>query len=113
MSASFYKLKDDSWGVRIKEFAGEPNMEVEVTTKAGDTKTVILANVSPSSTTQNYGHSHLQAPSTSAKRNLPQNLHLHREPGRRRTVLTCDEGDQTRMGLPNLRQHPNHLRQTI
>ena len=42
MSASFYKLKDDSWGVRIKEFAGEPNMEVEVTTKAGDTKTVIL-----------------------------------------------------------------------
>jgi hypothetical protein len=75
MSASFYKLKDDSWGVRIKEFAGEPNMEVEVTTKAGDTKTVILANVSPSSTTQNYGHSHLQAPSTSAKRNLPRNLH--------------------------------------
>jgi hypothetical protein len=43
MSASFYKLKDDSWGVRIKEFAGEPNMEVEVTTKAGDTKTVTLA----------------------------------------------------------------------
>jgi hypothetical protein len=43
MSASFYKLKDDSWGVRIKEFAGEPNMEVEVTTKAGDTKTVILS----------------------------------------------------------------------
>ena len=42
MSASFYKLKDDSWGVRIKEFAGESNMEVEVTTKAGDTKTVIL-----------------------------------------------------------------------
>jgi hypothetical protein len=42
MSASFYKLKDDTWGVRIKEFAGEPNMEVEVTTKAGDTKTVIL-----------------------------------------------------------------------
>ncbi len=42
MSASFYKLKDNSWGVRIKEFAGEPNMEVEVTTKAGDTKTVIL-----------------------------------------------------------------------
>lgn len=42
MSASFYKLKDDSWGVRIKEFAGEPNMAVEVTTKAGDTKTVIL-----------------------------------------------------------------------
>ena len=42
MSASFYKLKDDSWGVRIKEFEGQPNMEVEVTTKAGDTKTVIL-----------------------------------------------------------------------
>jgi hypothetical protein len=42
MSASFYKLKDDSWGVRIKEFEGQPNMEVEVTTKAGDTRTVIL-----------------------------------------------------------------------
>jgi hypothetical protein len=42
MSASFYKLKDDSWGVRVKEFAGEPDMEVEVTTKAGETKTVIL-----------------------------------------------------------------------
>lgn len=42
MTASFYKLKDETWGVRIKDYAGEPNMEVEVTTKAGDTKTVIL-----------------------------------------------------------------------
>lgn len=42
MSATFYKLKDDSWGVRVKDFAGEPDMEVEVTTKAGETKTVIL-----------------------------------------------------------------------
>lgn len=42
MSASFYKLKDETWGVRIKDATGEPNMAVEVTTKAGDTKTVIL-----------------------------------------------------------------------
>ena len=43
MSASFYKLKDETWGVRLKDATGEPNMAVEVTTKAGDTKTVILA----------------------------------------------------------------------
>ena len=42
MSASFYKLKDDSWGVRLKDAAGEPNMAVEVTTKAGKTSTIIL-----------------------------------------------------------------------
>jgi hypothetical protein len=42
MTASFYKLKDDTWGVRIKDYEGEPNMEVEVITKAGETKTVIL-----------------------------------------------------------------------
>jgi len=44
MTASFYKLKDETWGVRIKDFAGEANMEVEVITKAGDSKTVILGN---------------------------------------------------------------------
>ena len=43
MSASFYKLKDETWGVRLKDATGEPNMAVEVTTKAGDTKTVILS----------------------------------------------------------------------
>lgn len=43
MTASFYKLKDETWGVRIKDYAGEPDMEVEVTTKAGETKTVILS----------------------------------------------------------------------
>ncbi len=42
MSASFYKLKDETWGVRIKDAQGEPNMAVEVTTKAGVTKTIIL-----------------------------------------------------------------------
>jgi len=42
MSASFYKLKDETWGVRIKDATGEPNMAVEVTTKAGVTKTIIL-----------------------------------------------------------------------
>ena len=42
MTASFYKLKDETWGVRIKDFAGEANMEVEVVTKAGDPKNVIL-----------------------------------------------------------------------
>jgi len=42
MTASFYKLKDDTWGVRIKDFEGEANMEVEVVTKAGDPKNVIL-----------------------------------------------------------------------
>jgi hypothetical protein len=71
MSASFYKLKDDTWGVRIKDFEGEANMEVEVTTKAGETKTVSLAAVSPSLTTQNYGHSQVKAPSMSAKLNPP------------------------------------------
>ena len=44
MSASFYKLKDDTWGIRLKDAEGEPNMSVEVTTKAGETKTVILGN---------------------------------------------------------------------
>ena len=44
MSASFYKLKDDTWGVRIKDFEGEANMEIEVTTKAGETKTVVLGS---------------------------------------------------------------------
>ena len=42
MTASFYKLKDETWGVRIKDFEGEANMEVEVITKAGDPKNVIL-----------------------------------------------------------------------
>ena len=42
MTASFYKLKDETWGVRIKDFEGEANMEVEVVTKAGDPKNVIL-----------------------------------------------------------------------
>ena len=42
MSASFYKLKDETWGVRLKDATGEPNMAVEVTTKAGVTKTIIL-----------------------------------------------------------------------
>ena len=44
MTASFYKLKDDTWGVRIKDFEGEANMEVEVITKAGDSKNVILGS---------------------------------------------------------------------
>lgn len=42
MTASFYKLKDETWGVRIKDFEGEANMEVEVVTKAGEPKNVIL-----------------------------------------------------------------------
>lgn len=42
MTASFYKLKDETWGVRIKDFEGEANMEIEVVTKAGDPKNVIL-----------------------------------------------------------------------
>jgi hypothetical protein len=42
MTASFYKLKDETWGVRIKDFEGAENMEVEVVTKAGEPKNVIL-----------------------------------------------------------------------
>jgi len=42
MPTTFYKLKDETWGVRIKGFSGEPNMMVEVTTKAGETKNVVL-----------------------------------------------------------------------
>lgn len=44
MSASFYKLKDETWGIRLKDAQGEPNMEVVVTTKAGEDKTVVLGS---------------------------------------------------------------------
>ena len=41
MSATWYKLKDGTWGVKIRH-NGEPNQQVSVTNKKGETKTVWL-----------------------------------------------------------------------
>jgi hypothetical protein len=41
MSASWYKLKDESWGVKVRH-EGQPGEQVEVTNKKGETKTVFL-----------------------------------------------------------------------
>ena len=41
MSATWYKLKDGSWGVKIRH-DGQAGEQVEVTNKKGETKTVIL-----------------------------------------------------------------------
>jgi hypothetical protein len=38
MSTQWYKLKDETWGVKIR-FEGEPGEEILVTNKSGDTKT--------------------------------------------------------------------------
>ena len=43
MSATWYKLKDGTWGVKIRH-DGQPGEEVEVTSKKGETKTVILGS---------------------------------------------------------------------
>lgn len=42
MAATWYKLKDDSWGVRIKDAQGETNQQVEVVSKSGEAKIAIL-----------------------------------------------------------------------
>lgn len=42
MAATWYKLKDDSWGVRIKDAQGEPNQQIEVVNKSGETKIAVL-----------------------------------------------------------------------
>lgn len=42
MEASWYKLKDGTWGVKIRH-NGEANQQVSVTNKKGETKTVWLA----------------------------------------------------------------------
>jgi len=41
MEATWYKLKDGTWGVKIRH-NGEPNQQVSVTNKKGETKTVWL-----------------------------------------------------------------------
>ena len=41
MSATWYKLKDDSWGVKIRH-DGQPGQEVTVTNKKGEERTVFL-----------------------------------------------------------------------
>jgi hypothetical protein len=41
MSASWYKLKDESWGVKVRH-EGQSGEQVEVTNKKGETKTVWL-----------------------------------------------------------------------
>jgi hypothetical protein len=43
MSATWYKLKDGTWGVKIRH-DGQPGQQVEVTSKKGETKTVFLAS---------------------------------------------------------------------
>jgi len=45
MAATWYKMKDDSWGVRIKGAQGEANQQVEVVKKSGETKIVILGKL--------------------------------------------------------------------
>lgn len=41
MSATWYKLKDETWGIKTR-FEGEPGEEVAVTNKSGEQKTVWL-----------------------------------------------------------------------
>jgi hypothetical protein len=41
MTATWYKLKDGKWGVKIRH-DGQPGDSVEVTNKKGETKTVWL-----------------------------------------------------------------------
>jgi hypothetical protein len=41
MSASWYKLKDETWGVKVRH-DGKPGEQVQVTNKKGETKTVFL-----------------------------------------------------------------------
>jgi hypothetical protein len=41
MEASWYKLKDGTWGVKIRH-DGQPGEEVTVTNKKGDSKQVFL-----------------------------------------------------------------------
>ncbi len=43
MSATWYKLKDGSWGVKIRH-DGQTGEQIEVTNKKGETKTVWLVN---------------------------------------------------------------------
>jgi hypothetical protein len=41
MEATWYKLKDETWGVKVRH-DGEQGQEVSVTNKKGETKTVWL-----------------------------------------------------------------------
>ena len=41
MSATWYKLKDESWGVKIRH-DGQEGEEIQATSKKGDVKTVWL-----------------------------------------------------------------------
>lgn len=43
MTATWYKLKDGKWGVKIRH-SGTPGEAVQVTNKKGETKTVWLDN---------------------------------------------------------------------
>lgn len=43
MSASWYKLKDETWGVKVRH-DGKSGEEVEVTNKKGETKIVFLVD---------------------------------------------------------------------
>lgn len=42
MSATWYKLKDETWGIKIRH-EGQPGDTVDVTNSKGETKTVTLA----------------------------------------------------------------------
>lgn len=41
MSATWYKLRDETWGVKVRH-EGQPGEQVEVTNKKGETKTTYL-----------------------------------------------------------------------
>jgi len=43
MEYIWYKLKDDTWGVKIKNGTGVAGQEIKVTNKAGKESTVVLA----------------------------------------------------------------------
>ena len=42
MSATWYKLRDETWGVKVRH-EGQPGEQVEVTNKKGETKTTYLS----------------------------------------------------------------------
>lgn len=42
MSYSWYKLKDENWGIKIKDGTGKPGEQITVTNSKGEDKTVKL-----------------------------------------------------------------------
>lgn len=42
MTTMWYKLKDDSWGIKIKDGTGTAGSQIDVVNSKGETKTVTL-----------------------------------------------------------------------